>query len=117
MTTITRLVPLDPKLPADFDNTPNEARPQSHMRWWGKPYIVTETIDRLDRFYAERTDPYADAGRACWAIDRQKWLEAWPEGIRYNVRCLDGGAWDRSTSWGFFHTVEEAIACASGGLS
>lgn len=28
---------------------------------------------------------------------------------RFDVRCLDGGAWDRSTWKGSFETLEEAV--------
>lgn len=105
-------VPFNPKLPARFDCTPNEERPVSHRRWWNRPYIVTETIDELDRVYAERTDPFADEARAFWAQSRAEWLDRWPAGIRFEVRCLDGGAWDRSTSWGFFATFTEAVSAA-----
>jgi len=31
---------------------------------------------------------------------------------RYNVRRLDGGAWDRPTNYGVFDTLEEAIEAA-----
>jgi len=31
---------------------------------------------------------------------------------RFVVRCLDGGAWDRSTWWGEFPTVQAAVALA-----
>lgn len=34
---------------------------------------------------------------------------------RMDVCCLDGGAWDRPTIWGFFHTIEEALNCAKTG--
>lgn len=30
----------------------------------------------------------------------------------YDVRCLDGGCWDRTTWWGAFETLEEALAYA-----
>ncbi len=33
----------------------------------------------------------------------------------YVVRCLDGGAWDRSTNWGKFDTLEEAVSQAKAG--
>jgi hypothetical protein len=108
-------IPIDPKLPARFDDTPNEERPTSHQRWWNRPYIRTETIEQNDAFYANRTDEYAEEGRKSWAVNREKWLAAWPGGIRYEVRCLDGGAWDRSTAWGMFPTIEEAVACAKAG--
>jgi hypothetical protein len=92
-------VPIDPKLPKNFDSTPNDARPASHRRWEGRPYIVTD--DGANMMSSPET--------------RASWLKAWPSGIRYSVRCLDGGAWDRSTWWGGFATLEEAIACAKSG--
>lgn len=81
-------VPVDPVLPADFDDTRNEDRPESHQIWWELPFIVTQKGE-------------GDA-----------WLKAWPSGVRYDTRCLDGGAWDRSTFWGAFATVAEAVECA-----
>ena len=92
MIAITANIPINPRLPANFDSTPNVARPASHLRWWGRPYIVTQDWD----------------GHG----DYDAWHKAWPSGTRYNVRCLDGGAWDRSTKWGMFATLEEAIRCA-----
>lgn len=87
---------LDPTMPEDFDSTENESRPESHQVWWNVPYVVSYRNDPAARFSG-------------------KFLEAWPRGVRYDVRCLDGGAWDRSTVWGFFATVEEAVACAKAG--
>lgn len=105
---------INPELPARFDNTPNDWRPASHQRWWHRPFIQTETVEALDRYYAERTDQWAEEGRKQWRSGRVGWLQAWPSGTRFEVRCLDGGAWDRSTCWGMFRTLEEAIACAHG---
>ena len=34
--------------------------------------------------------------------------EHWPEGKRYDVYCLNGGAWDRPTAKGKYGTLEEA---------
>jgi hypothetical protein len=96
MSLTTLEIPVDPKLPARFDDMPNELRPKSHLRWWGRPYIQTER---------------RDLSEPMWAT----WLESWPTGVRYDVRCLDGSAWDRSTCWGSFATLEEAIACARSG--
>lgn len=85
-------LPVNPRLPPRFDDTPNDQRPPSHGFWWFRPYIVTDTMR-----------PGAPTG------SREEWLSAWPSGIRYDVRCLDGGAWDRSTWWGSFSTLEDAI--------
>ena len=77
---------------------------------------MTESVEQLDSFYAERSDEYADEGRLAWqAKGRASWMKAWPSGTRYATRCLDGGAWDRSTNWGMFASLEEALACAMNG--
>lgn len=106
---------INPAQPKMFDSTPNEDRPASQAKWWSLPYIVTETVESLDAMYANRTDEYAEAGRSHWVDGRINWMEAWPSGTRYETRCLDGGAWDRSTSWGMFATIEEALTCAKTG--
>ena len=85
--------PVNPPLPEGFDSTPNDERP----KWqrdilWGRPYI--EIIDF--------------SGNPKYEKD---WLEAWPDGKRFDVRCLDGGAWDRPTAWGMFKTLNEAYEC------
>ncbi len=109
---------IDPELPENFDDTPNEERSPSHMRWWGMPFIRTQSVESLDAEYAGRTDAHAEKAREYWATTgRHGWLEAWPGGTRYEVRCLDGGAWDRSTSWGMFGSLDEAMRCAKGGPS
>lgn len=106
---------INPKLPKDFSCTPNDARPKSHQKWWGVSYIETTLVEDLDRYYAERTDKSAAEGRKSWAENRPGWLTSWPSGVRYEVRCLDGGAWDRPTLWGMFASLDEAIACAISG--
>ncbi len=83
---------LNPRLPAGFDDTDNKCRPPEHAIWWGVPYIVSHRNSNPD----------------------PKFLEAFPAGIRYELRCLDGGAWDRSTWWGSFSTVQLAAAGAKG---
>jgi hypothetical protein len=108
-------VPINPKLPPAFEDTANEERPASHRKFWHVPFIVTETVERLDAYYAERADKWADEGREHWTKARPEWLSAWPSGTRYEVRCLDGGAWDRATSWGMFPSLEAALSCAHGG--
>jgi hypothetical protein len=70
-------IPLDPKLPKAFDNTPNEARSKEQLdAWWDHPYGVTR-----------------------------------PDG-HIEVRCLNGGAWDRSTSFGLAENYDAACALA-----
>ncbi len=75
-------IPLDPKLRAQFDNTPNDERSKAELdAWWDHPYGVT----REDGTIA--------------------------------VRCLDGGAWDRSTSYGIAPDYEAACALAAAKLA
>jgi len=70
-------IPLDPKLPKAFDNTPNEARSKEQLdAWWDHPYGVTR-----------------------------------PDG-HIEVRCLNGGACDRSTSFGLAENYDAACALA-----
>lgn len=49
------------------------------------------------------------------ASHRKFWLQPYvvPRGGEHPswvLRCLDGGAWDRSTNWGTFPTIEAAVA-------
>ena len=105
---------IDPELPENFDDTPNNKRSPAHMRWWGMPFIVTQSVEDWDARYATMSGENAETARQHWVKGREQWMEAWPSGTRCDVRCLDGGAWDRSTSWGMFGTLEEALKCAKG---
>lgn len=121
---------VNPRLRKMFDNTPNEDRSQSEIeRWWGVPFIVSCTWDQMnsdasyDDFIARIASyggirDYTPPTREQWEHDKEKqrlrWFESFPSGTRYEVRCLDGGAWDRSTGWGMFPTLEQAITCAKG---
>ncbi|MBV7541986.1 hypothetical protein [Acidovorax sp. sic0104] len=88
---------VNPALPASFDHTPNEDRMVKDVeRWAMRPFIVTA------RFSPPRDELLLDE----W---RHKWETAWPTGVRYDVRCLDFGAWDRSTSWGSYPSLENAL--------
>lgn len=70
-------IPLDPKLPKQFDDTRNEDRTKAELdAWWDHPYGISL-----------------------------------PDG-RIEVRCLNGGAWDRSTSLGTASSYTEACALA-----
>ncbi|MDQ7084642.1 MAG: hypothetical protein Q9M36_06795 [Sulfurovum sp.] len=41
-------------------------------------------------------------------LDFKNWCKNHPMGVYYMVRCLDGGAWDRSTRLGDFEDLGEA---------
>ncbi|MBK3666362.1 hypothetical protein JJE66_34755 [Bradyrhizobium diazoefficiens] len=70
-------IPLDPKLPRAFNETPNDARSQAQLdQWWDRPYGVTLADGRIE------------------------------------VRCLNGGAWDRSTHLGVADDYDAACALA-----
>lgn len=70
-------IPLDPKLPKDFDSTPNEARSKEQLdAWWDHPFGVTRSDGRIE------------------------------------VRCLNGGAWDRSTGFGVADDYDAACSLA-----
>lgn len=88
---LVRGVPVDPCLRQTFEMTPNQDRDQQELDdWWGRPFVVS----------------YRDSSPG--------FKEHWPTGQRYDVRCLDGGAWDRSTWRGSYGSLDEAIdaACA-----
>lgn len=96
-------VALNPTLRADFDNTPNEERDSREIDdWWLVPYIVTYG-------WNEPPETINEATREEW---RDNWFKRWPSGTRFDLRCLDGGAWDRSTFRGAFPTLEEAVGAA-----
>lgn len=70
-------LPVDPVLPQDFDNTPNEQRSAQELdTWWDRPFALSAP------------------------------------GGGYSVRCLDGGAWDRSTSYGHAPDLQAATELA-----
>jgi len=82
-------IAINPVLPGNFDNTPNEERSPRSLAWWNVPYVVT---------YIKTVNG--------WEIASSGAQE-------FHVRCLDGGAWDRSTWLGTFATLEEALALAT----
>lgn len=114
---------INPALPEGFDCTDNEQRsPEERARWWLRPFIQVESWDDQERLISSHQEYLKISGNAelCRSnldayIEEQRasWFAAWPEGKRYEARCLDGGAWDRSTGWGMFGTLAEALACVN----
>lgn len=112
---------INPALPADFDCTDNEQRsPEERARWWQRPFIQVESWEEQERLIRSHQEYLRMRGNeelcrpdleAYIQEQRSAWFAAWPEGKRYEARCLDGGAWDRSTGWGMFGTLAEALAC------
>ncbi len=75
---MTNRIPLNPKLPANFDSTPNDKRPTNQLDcWWDHPYGITQANGKI------------------------------------MVRCLNGGAWDRSTALGIADNYDEACLLAA----
>lgn len=117
-------IPVNPSLRPEFNVTAYEDRPPEEIeQWWDVPYIVTDTFedqgDKTFDEYVARMRSYGDdpgRSREEWDADKAKHRENWfvwfPSGIRYEVRCLDGGAWDRPTCWGVFSTLADAERCA-----
>ena len=113
-------VPINPILRPDFDVTPNEDRdPLEKEDWWGWPYICNDNWDdnaESWEAHVERLKQYPDIkirDKETYETEKlaskKAWLEAYPTGVRYDIRCLDGGAWDRSTMWGMVGSLEEAM--------
>ena len=105
---------INPELRWDFDITPNEDREQKEVDdWWGVPYISTQGFGRdTYREYSTRCTGEIES-ESDWLHNRAKslkeWNDSYPDGFRYDVRCLDGGAWDRSTNLGHFPSLEDAL--------
>lgn len=98
---------IDPCLRDYFDATPNDQREGLEVAdWWDRPYIQTTSWEQMK---PRNATPEQIEER------RLKWLEHFPSGIRYDVRCLDGGAWDRSTWWGSTDTLDAALVIAKNG--
>jgi len=120
---------IDPQLSPNFYCTDNELRdPQEIHDWWKKPYIHREfrnnknnqsyedyciNCQQVDEFIPEPKEKY-EKSMVDWKLS---WHTQWPEGIRYDVKFLDGGAWDRPTNRGSFPTLEEALVQAKKLLS
>lgn len=110
-------IPLNPVLRYNFDYTDNNLRPkQEVIDWWGLPYITTETfMEESYQEYAHRCEDHKEPYEK-WlkriSKERKRWTTWFPDGVRYDVRLLDGGAWDRSTNKGSYKTFEKALEVA-----
>jgi|AntRauTorckE5430_2_1112549.scaffolds.fasta_scaffold68182_2 hypothetical protein len=111
---------VNPVLPNFMDTKPLDKRSKSHLeKWFLTPYIVIVSFDSESyNSYRKRIsnlsfsiDMMTEKEFTQWNIKRKKvWLKAWKKGFRYDVRCLDGGCWDRTTNRGNFDTLDKALA-------
>jgi len=114
---------VNPKVPSFMDSKDINDRSESHLaKWFNRAYIRTQDFgeDNYQK-YCERmaytqeeykldTEEEFNTRRA---KDLKSWCEHWvDDGIRYDVRILDGGAWDRTTNKGSYKTIEEAMEVA-----
>lgn len=109
---------INPNIPKWMDNKDIEKRSGSHIeKWWNVPYIVFETFEKepYSKFKKRMTKLNYNVDESWEEYELRKkeefleWINTWGTGIRYDVRMLDGGAWDR-TSWkGSFNNLDEAI--------
>jgi len=111
-------IAIDPLLPDDFYDTANEERDTNELaHWWGRPFITTESfMEDSYEAYCKRVSGDKLESLEEFTIRRENqeksWNERWIGGIRYDVRCLTGGAWDRPSMLGHFSTLEEALNLA-----
>lgn len=88
---------VNPNLPDDFDITPNEEKDSSSLWWWGKPYIIIESLrqeswiehySRLKNEFQwsdERIGTQEDFKQNLQRV-REHWFDEFHTGFRYNVR-------------------------------
>jgi len=110
---------INPELPEEFDCTPNDERGADELdMWWEVPYIVVDDFSVPDAEYPAFVKRMTGCGQpveseaeynARVEKNQRGWFEEFPSGYRFNVRRLDGGAWDRSTSYGFFGSLDDAL--------
>lgn len=119
---------INPNTPKFMDFKDISERSQSHLnKWWGRAFIRTDDFgndtyaEYCNRMaYTQEEDYQGDYEleteeefNARRAEDYNNWCKRWgDDGIRYDVRCLDGGAWDRTTNKGSYKTLEEAMDVA-----
>jgi hypothetical protein len=112
---------VDPALPTGFDALDQLKHDGvQRSRWWGRPFIERiawdgpyglEARERATQAALAQLSPDQEGNQRIEAL-RTRWFSAWPSGICYEVRCLDGAAKDRATSWGTFASMAEALECA-----
>ena len=116
-------VAVDPLLAYEFSDTEHDNRHDLELlNWWGRSYITTEKFGednheeyckRMTEFNADYKVESLEEFTARRESEEKSWNEHWVGGIRYDVRCLTGGAWDRPSILGQYSTLEEALIKAN----
>jgi hypothetical protein len=116
---------INPVLPDNFYDCPNDERPEEQVhKFWDRPYITVDKFSPSDSSYRqykarvnfigitpETENEFNDRVK----LAKDQWGQSFPNGTRYTVHCLDGGAWDRPLCWGCLCSIEEAIECCKNG--
>lgn len=116
---------INPKVPEWMDFKDINDRSKSHMdKWWCRPYIITQDFmhdtyeDYCERIAYTQEDDYVGDYKIETELEfntrrieeNKRWHDDWgDDGIRYDVRILDGGAWDRTSNKGSYRTLKEAM--------
>ena len=102
----------------DFDFTNNEEREQREIdEWWDVkyinafPYIGDTYLEYVGRMGESEVESETEFDLRMMKSQRN-WFVSYPNGMEYVVRCLDGGAWDRSTNLGHFDNLDDALELA-----
>ena len=118
---------INPTLRPDFDCTPNEYRESEETHhWWGLAYIVTCGWEEMTESWAQYSErmkklenhsSFETRNQEQFEVDKEKqkeeWFKTWgDDGLRYEVRCLDGGAWDRPSEKIMTSSFNEALNMA-----
>lgn len=108
---------IDPVLPERASDGPLGLTPEETEIWIGRPYILSSTLhEKLDLYSGVMLSfypiEYVDRELEAWAR-KQRFL--FPDGVSYQVECLEWGVLDRPQDWGVFATLEEAVECARTG--
>jgi predicted nuclease with TOPRIM domain len=114
---------VNPITPEWMDFKDINERSEEHLEeWFNKPYIRVTRYEAPDNSYEEYFERLKDCNMELEseeefntriARDKKSWFNKWGEdGLRYDVRILDGGAWDRTTNKGSYSTLEEALKVA-----
>ncbi len=106
---------IDPEMRWGFNSTDHNERERKEIDdWWDVLFITTQGWSR-DTYleYTNRMNGHDIEDEEDWNQSRaeqmKQWFEHYPDGFRYDVRCLDGNAWDRSTNCGHFDNLQSAL--------